>query len=83
MTTTEISNTVINRAIYINSKWKVSVTLNDYPYGFRIEGADDISDTDLSDLIYQELLTTEVYVAPVVVPIVQKETLEGLVPRQK
>jgi len=80
MTVEEIEQSKIVKAIYINNKWKVSVFYNDNYYGFRVEGASEITDTDLSDLVYKELFNTDVIAVNEVVTLVENETIINTTP---
>ena len=78
----EIASSKITKAIYINDKWKVTVKLNDGYYSFNIVASGDITDVELSDLIYNKLLSIDVYVIPVVVDVKENTKIIGTEPRE-
>jgi hypothetical protein len=81
MTAEEISSVKIEKALFINGKWKIAVSLNDEFYGFRIEASSDVTDSTLSDLIYRQLEITERVIQGDQVELITKETLKGTAPK--
>ncbi len=82
ITKEQIGRSEIVKSIFINNKWKVSVIFNDDIYTFRIEADELVTDGALSDLIYKEMLLTDVKEALTPITVTEKETLNGSKPTE-
>lgn len=82
ITKEQIGQSEIVKSIFINNKWKVSVIFNDDIYTFRIEADELVTDGALSDLIYKEMLLTDVKEALTPITVTEKETLNGSKPTE-
>lgn len=87
MTAGEIANTTINQLIFLPSqtKWKVSVShTNGTNYSFKLTGVGNESDTTLSDMIYDHLVTVTLEELPEPgASITRNTTLIGTVPTNR
>ena len=65
MKVSEVENSKIVSVVYQNDKWNIQVVESGSKYSFILEGSSDISDDDLSDLIYYELIKLPTKTRPI------------------
>lgn len=79
----QIGSGRIKRALHINGKWKVSVLIEGQYYSFRIDGESSLKTSDLSDLIYKQLLLTDVKEDVTSLRVTDKEDIVDTTPTEK
>jgi len=75
MKVSKIKNAIINRAIYINGKWKLSVIIDEELFPFTIKADELITDEDLVDLLYTQMEVYEDVVTEPPTPMTTKESI--------